>query len=87
MHTIHRLAQVWGANAVVLVGPIKYQTKLINVLNIIGLFFYLLFLLSNTITRREYTGGDSAPDLNKVLKFKIKLNYKMFLFQEQYTTT
>ena len=29
-NSIHRLAQVWGGNAVVLVGSIKYQTKIIN---------------------------------------------------------
>ena len=68
--------------AVVLVGPVKYQTKLIYVLNIIGLFFSLLFLFSQYArTCRECTGGNSKPILNTNLNYKIKLNYKLFLIR------
>ena len=62
--------------AVVLVGPVKYQTKSVYVLNIIIIFFNLLFLYSQYArTCREFTGGNSKPILNKNLNYKIKLNY------------
>ena len=68
--------------AVVLVGPVKYRSKLIYVLNLIGLFFYLLFLFSQyACTRREFTGGNSKPIVNKNLNYKIKLDYKHLLIK------
>ncbi len=48
MHSLHRLVQVWGVNTIVLIGPVKYQTKVIYVLNIIGLFFILFLFSQNT---------------------------------------
>ena len=67
-----------------LVGPAKYQTKLIYVLNTIFLINY--FYLSNTCTRRiESTSGNSKPILNKNLNYKITL--QMVLRQEQYSAT
>ena len=80
--TVQKLEFIVVSSAVVLVGPVKYQTKFIYVFNIIGFFFYLLFLFSQLArTRREFTGGNSEPILNKNLNYEIKLNHKLFLIR------
>ena len=52
--------------AIVLVGPITYQTKIICMFNIIVYFFIHHFYFSNAHTNREYTSGNSKPNCNKI---------------------